>query len=153
TYDSATGNIATATEDPTGLNRATTFTYDPATGLLTATRDSLGNSIAYTYNAHNQVDTETHFTVRDPDGGGTGQPSGGLVTRYVYDSENHVRFAVSADGRVTENIYDGPGQLTTTFKYASSTYTGAYTESALNTWATNSARRGGPLERTDYTYD
>jgi YD repeat-containing protein len=154
TYDPATGNIATIVEDPNGLNRVTTFSYDANTGLLLSTRDSLGNTVARTYNSNNQLETETSYLVRDPDGAGSGQPSSPLVARYIYDSENHLRFAISADGRVTEHIYDTPGQRVTTFKYASSLYTSTtYTESALNTWATNSARRGGALERTDYTYD
>jgi YD repeat-containing protein len=151
TYDAATGNVATVTEDPTGLNRVTTFTYDSASGLLLNTRDALGNTVAYAYNTSNQLESVTRYTVRDPDGAGSGQPSGALTTRYVYDAEHHLRFEVSADGRVIEHIYDAPGQRTTTYEYASSVYSGAYTESALNTWATNAARRGGPLERTDFT--
>ena len=154
TYDSVSGNVATIAQDPNGLNRVTTFSYDSVTGLLLGTRDSLGNTVTRTYNTNNQLETETSYLVRDPDGAGSGQPSSPLVSRYLYDSENHLRFAITADGRVTEHIYDtGPGMRLTSFVYASSTYSGTYTEAALNTWATNAARRGGALERTDYAYD
>lgn len=151
TYDAATGNVATITLDPTGLNRITTFAYDAVTGLLLNSRDSLGNTVVRTYNANNQLDSETSYLVRDPDGSGAGLPSSPLVTRYVYDTENHLRFSVSADGRVTEHVYDTPGQRTTSYTYAANTYSGTYTESALNTWATG--QRANALQRVDYTYD
>ena len=153
TYDATSGNVATITEDPTGLNRVTTFTYDANTGLLLSSRDSLGNTVTRTYNTSNQVDSETSYLVRDPDGAGTGQPSSPLVSRFVYDGESHLRFAITPDGRVTEHIYNTAGDRLTTFAYASSTYTGAYDETSLNTWATAAARRGGALERTEYAYD
>ena len=151
TYDPATGNIATVTEDPTGLNRITTYTYDPNTGLLTNTRDSLGNTSARTYNANNQLETETSYLVRDPDGSGTGQPSSPQVTRYFYDGENHLTFIVSADGRVTEHTYSVPGLRDGTFKYAANTYSGPYTYTDLVNWT--QGQRASALEYTSYSYD
>ena len=149
-YDSA-GNVTTITQDPTGLNRVTTLTYD-ANGNLLTSRDSAGNSTARTYNSNNQLLTETRYVVPDPDGAGSGQPTVPLTTRYAYDTENHLRFVISPQGRVTEHVYNGPGQRTATLKYTGGLYTATnFAESDLTTWATAQDRTR--LERTNYTYD
>ncbi len=151
TYDPVTGNVATMTEDPTGLNRVTTFTYDANTGLLLSTRDSLGNTVTRTYNPNNQLETETSYVNRST----TGTPTGtAMVSRYLYDVENHLRFAISADGRVIEHVYNTNGERITTYKYAADTYASTYTEAALNNWATAaSGPRSRALERAEYVYD
>jgi YD repeat-containing protein len=151
TYDPVTGNVQTIAQDPNGLNRVTTFGYDPNTGLLTSTRDSLGNTVTRTYTASNQLETETSYLVRDPDGAGSGAPASPLVKRFIYDGEQHLRFAISADGRVTEHVYNANGERTTTYTYAAATYAGAYTEAALASWAVT--QRGGALELIEYVYD
>ena len=152
TYDATTGNVATMTEDPTGLNRVTTFGYDANTGLLLSSRDSLGNTVTRTYNANNQLVTETSYLVRDPDGAGAGAPSSPLVKRFIYDSKNHLRFAISADGRVVENVYDSTtGVRLNSFTYAANTYSGTYDETSLASWA--SGQRANALQRLDYAYD
>ena len=148
-YD-ADGNVTSITEDPAGLNRVTTLGYD-AQGNLLSTRDSLGNTVTRTYNSNNQLLSEVRYVVPDADGAGTGQPGTPLTTRYVYDGEHHLRFAISADGRVTEHQYNAAGQRTVTFNYLGATYTTATsTESELNTWA---GTRRGSTERIDYGYD
>ncbi len=157
TYDATTGNVATITQDPTGLNRVTTIGYDANTGLLLSSRDSLGNTVTRTYNAHNQIETETSYLVRDPDGAGSGAPTTPLTTRYIYDgdsitSEGHLLFVISPDGRVTEHVYNTAGDRITTYEYAAVTYPSAiYTKAALDTWA--AGQRGSALERVDYAYD
>ena len=155
-YD-ADGNVASITEDPAGLNRTTTFQYD-SNGNLTLTRDALGNTITRTFSANNQPLTETRYTVPDPDGAGGGQPSGPLTTRYAYDTEDHLRFVISADGRVTENRYNTAGLRIATLVYTDAKYdlsaltpTTALTEAQLNTWA--GARTLTKLQRVDYAYD
>jgi YD repeat-containing protein len=149
-YD-AQGNVTLITEDPAGLNRQTTLAYD-AEGNLLSTRDSLGNSSARTYNANNQLLTETQYVVRDPDGAGSGAPGTPLTTHYVYDSENHLRFVISPDGRALEHRYNAAGQRITSLRYAGALYAGSsFDESDLTTWA--SAQDSTRLERVAYVYD
>ncbi len=149
-YDSS-GNVTTITQDPTGLNRITTLTYDPNGNLLTS-RDSAGNTVSRTYNSNNQLLSETLYVVPDPDGAGAGQATVPLTTRYAYDSENHLRFVISAQGRVTEHSYNTPGQRTATLKYTGALYGAVnFAESDLVTWSNTQDRTR--LERTDYTYD
>jgi len=150
-YDAATGNLWHIIEDPTGLNRVTTFEYDANTGLLLTTRDPLGNTITRTYNSNNQLSTETAYTAPDPDGTGAAQPGGPMVTRYVYDAENHLRFMVSADGRVTEHQYNTDGLRVLTFNHLAATYGGVYDETSLANWTTGAG--AGVRERIDYRYD
>jgi YD repeat-containing protein len=155
-YDSD-GNLVTITEDPAGLNRVTTMGYD-SRGNLTSTRDNLGNTVTRTYDDFNQITSETRYVVPDPDGAGAGAPATPLVARYVYDgnataSENHLRFVIDADGRVTQHQYDASGQRTVTLRYLSAVYTGtAFAESDLTTWANVTANKT-LLERTEYAYD
>lgn len=97
------------------------------------------------------------------------QPSGGMVTRYVYDeaangiaddgsavgddaAENHLRFTVSPEGRVTEYRYDGLGRLNATLVYAADSYTGTiWTEAALANFVGTASQT--QVMRTDYAYD
>jgi YD repeat-containing protein len=145
------GNVTSIAQDPDGLNRVTALSYDD-NGNLLSSRDDLGNTVTRTYNSNNQLLTETHFIAPDPDGGGSGQPSGELKTRYAYDSENHLRFVISADGRVTEHRYNTAGERTLTLKYTGALYTATnFAESDLSTWA--SARDLTQLERLEYAYD
>ena len=149
-YD-ADGNVTAITEDPTGLNRVTALAYDTRGNLL-STRDSLGNTVTRTYDTNNQVLTEVQYLVRDPDGAGAGVASSPLTTRYAYDGESHLRFIISADGRVTEHVYNAAGQRTNTFKYVGALYTATlFAESDLVTWT--GAQNKTLLERTDYAYD
>lgn len=149
-YD-ADGNVTSITQDPDGLNRVTALSYDDNGNVLTS-RDDLGNTVTRTYNSNNQLLTETLYLVPDPDGAGSGQPSSPLKTRYAYDGENHLRFMISADGRVTEHRYNTAGERTLTLKYTGALYTATnFAESDLSTWA--SARDLTRLERAEYAYD
>lgn len=150
TYDTS-GNLLTIAEDPTGLNRVTTYTYD-ANGNQMSSRDNRGNTVTRTYNGNNQLLTETQFLVRDPDGAGTGQPTTPVTTRYVYDGESHLRFVITPEGRVTEHQYNTAGQRIMTRRFTGVVYTAtAFAESDLATWA--AARNLTQLERVDYAYD
>jgi len=150
THD-ADGNVTSITEDPGGLNRVTRMTYD-ARGNLLSTRDSLGNTVTWTYNLNNKVLSETRYVVPDPDGAGSAQPSEPLTTRYVYDIFNNLRFVISADGRVTVHEYDEAAQLTTTRKYLRALYVDSDSSlSALTNWAVGLDQ--GEVEQTSYGYD
>jgi len=155
-YD-ANGNVTSITEDPTGLNRVTTFQYD-GSGNLLLTRDNAGNTITRTYSATNQLLTETNYLTPDPDGAGAGTASNPFTARYAYDAEEHLRFLISADGRVTEYRYNAAGQRVAMLKYIGTPYsvgglspTTTLSESQMTTWASTQTLTN--LERADYAYD
>jgi YD repeat-containing protein len=165
TYD-ASGNLIRVAQAATAGGTAvldTVFRYD-TNGNRILQRDLRGNTIAWTYNGANQVTEETRYTVADADGldpnhtGTTNLPSGALTTRYIYDSRNRVRFVVNAAGEVRELNYatsgNGIGQLASERRYLGATYSGAYTEAALNAWATDAAAlRKSNSALTVYGYD
>jgi YD repeat-containing protein len=140
------GNISTITQDPAGLNRVTTMTY--SNGNLLSTRDAFGNTVTRTYSATNQVLTETHYLVPDTGSGA----SGALVTHYIYDSADRLRFVITPEGRVTESRYQSvTGVRQTMMVYTAAAYTGStWTAAALTTFATTNQ---GAAERTDFFYD
>jgi len=156
TYD-ASGNVTSIAADPDGANLRTDFEYD-ANGNLILSRDALGHTVTRTYNGANQLVTESTFSVADPDGGSSGQPSGAMTSRSAYDSEQHLRFTVSADGRVVEYRYDSAGNRVAVLKYTVATYdvsalspATSLSAAALETWV--AAQNLTQLERTDYAYD
>ncbi|MCK7478983.1 MAG: hypothetical protein M0C28_17670 [Candidatus Moduliflexus flocculans] len=135
-YD-AQGNLSTTTD---ALGRVTTQAYD-SRGNLTLTRDAEGRTVTYTYDAHNRLVTETAYLVADPDGDGTGEPGTPVTSRYAYDAEGHLRFTVSAEGRVTEYRYNTPGQRIAAISYTAAAYnltgltpTTTLSEAQLQTW-------------------
>lgn len=154
-YD-ASGNVTLVT-DPQGF--AVTMQYD-AYGNQTLQRDAAGNTVTRTFDARNQLLTETVYLAPDPDGAGTAQPSQPVTTRYVYDStgKNRLRFVLSPEGRVTEYRYDSYGQRTSALQYAAGKYdvsalgtTAAPTEAVLATWS--AAQDRTQASRTDTVYD
>lgn len=146
-YDTR-GNVVQVTD---ALNQVTVFQYDANDNLLMS-RDAAGNTVTYTYNSANQRLTETRYLVSDPDGAGSAQPSQPLPTRYVYDSEQHLRFVISAAGRVSEQRYLANGSVSASIRYVGGTYTATgSSETNLVDWAAAQDRRR--TQRTDYTYD
>ncbi|MES2939285.1 MAG: hypothetical protein V4864_16480, partial [Pseudomonadota bacterium] len=139
------------------LGRQLVMEYD-ARGNQTLQRDAAGNTITRTFDAYNQLVTETVYTVPDPDGAGAGQPAQSLVTRYVYDgsSQHLLRFVLSAEGRVTEYRYNN-GLRSAMLQYTQDAYdvgslgaTAVPTVAAMESWANNHLQN---LSRTDYAYD
>ena len=116
----AAGQLTSRVDDPSGLNLTTSYTYDTAGNVLTATspggnvitytydangnrtleRDAAGNTVTRTFGSANQLLTETRYLVPDPDGSGAGVATVPQITRFIYDSELHLRFVVSPEGRV-----------------------------------------------------
>jgi YD repeat-containing protein len=152
------------------------YSYD-ANGNLTEQLDAANNVIRWTYNTTNMVTSETRYTALDADGviGGTA-PAGAMVARYIYDDEannlfnddgtaytgtsttdvyeRHLRFMISAEGRVTEYRYNAEGQVTAEIDYAGTLYTGTtWTEAALATWVNATTTDKIQALRTDTTYD
>ena len=145
----ASGDIASMTEG----GRTTAYSYD-SNGNMTLSRDSAGNTVARTYGSKNELLTSTQYLVPDPDGPGAAQAASPVTARYAYNSENHLRFQVSADGQVTEYRYNAQGTLASTLRYTANSYTtaGSITENMLATWATGIADKT-TIARTDATYD
>lgn len=137
---------------------ATEFSYDTAGNLLLQ-RDYLGNTVRRYYNANNQLISESSYVVPDPDGMGSAQPSEPLTSRFVYDStgKNLLHFAISAEGRVTEYLYNAYGERTSSIQYKQQYNLGGLaisatpSEAAMQTWAGGLDRSG--VIRSDMTYD
>ena len=92
------------------------YEYD-SHGNVILEQDSAGNRIDYRYNAKNQKITETHYKTQDQDGYNSGNEAADPVTQYyVYDTVGHLRFHVSAEGRVTEYRYTN-GLQTSVIEY------------------------------------
>ncbi|MCO4091567.1 MAG: RHS repeat protein, partial [Sphingorhabdus sp.] len=71
----------------------------------------------YYYGSKNELLTSTSYTGIDTDGHGGMEPSGDMTTRYIYDSETHLRFVASPEGRVTEYRYDAAGNRVSEIQY------------------------------------
>ena len=143
---------------------AVTYKYDPF-GNRILERDAEGDTIQRTFNSANQLETETRFTDKDPDGDGAAQPAGALTTRFVYDDLTHtqLRFVISAEGRVSESRYgtgiNDAGLLTRTLHFTASYFnvdalaqTEVPSEADLTSWVNNTADKT-QVERTDIEYD
>jgi YD repeat-containing protein len=140
-----------------GQTRTIDYTYDR--GNLTEVRDSGGNAVSRTYSADDLLLTETVYL----QSGAT--PSQPQTTRYVYDGERHLRYVISAEGRVTRHAYydhthnattpslNRDGELASTTRYTGDTqvYAGAATLSGLDAWVDGLDK--SQAERTDFTYD
>ncbi|MCD4498302.1 LysM peptidoglycan-binding domain-containing protein [Chromobacterium vaccinii] len=121
-----------------GRGQKTHFEYDAA-GNRVLSRDAMGHAVARRYNAQNQLLSET------VDGAGT--------ARNVYDaSGRHLRFAISAEGRVLERRYDAQGRETARIAYQGGVVPGnAATEADLQAWAAKQDM--SLIERNDTAYD
>ena len=162
-YD-ANGQLTSVTAPPVdGQSDITTYQYDDAGNLIQARSvrgattlalvdsqydsmgnllwqwDAQGNAVSRTYNASNQVLTETRYTGVDPDRTGSALPTGGMTTHFVYDGLNRLRFVVNPLGEVTGYNYYATtgtaiGRLAETRQYTGAAYAGAMTETAINSW-------------------
>ncbi|WP_185734241.1 LysM peptidoglycan-binding domain-containing protein [Burkholderia stagnalis] len=144
------GNLARL-ETPNG--RVLVLTYDP-TGNLSGTRETQdGAEIARVerrYGTDNLLLSEAVY--------GSGAATGS-VTRYAYDSAGHLRYTVSAAGRVTEYRYNANGQRVSEIHYRSGTYDTStlkddapVTLASLDSWVKDSTRLDQAV-RVDTTYD
>jgi YD repeat-containing protein len=135
--------------------RRTDYSYDSA-GNLTGMHDPAGDTVTRTYGAQNQMLTETRWLA--PQASAAGGSGASTTTRYAYDVENHLRFAVSGEGDVTEYRYTPAGQLCATIAYAGGKYdvsglqpTSTLDEATLQSWSATADRSNA--ERTDTAYD
>lgn len=152
-YD-ASDNLVQASDT---LGNTVDYIYD-ANSNLVLQRDSAGNTLTRTYSGDNQLLTETLYTGTDPDAAGPLLPSGEQTTRYVYDSESHLRFTISATGRVSEYRYDAAGNRVSAIHYSSELYdlsglvaTDALDEAELLVFVAVTEKNNS--ERIDTSYD
>ena len=153
TYD-ADNNLLSVTD---GQGNVTLYTYD-ARGNRISAQDSAGNRTEWTYTAGDQASSETLYQVADPDGAGPASAGGAATQRWVYDSEGHLQFSVSATGTVTEYSYDAPGNLVAERVYLGASYSlaGLQPGDTLSAAALQSWAGGQDLARTslaEFTYD
>jgi len=160
-YDT-NGQVSKVTD---ALGRSVVYTYD-SHGNLVEQVDSAGNVVDRTYGAHDELLVEWTYTTAvntDPVTGDPVKVAGAATTtqstmRYAYDSELHVRFAVTAQGRVTEYRYNAAGQQVSVIQYTGFSFGTApslaqnpVTESLMTAVLTSSVPT--QAERTDTTYD
>lgn len=101
TYDSRGNLTGTSRSNPAGgAAIITAATYDPATGLLTATTDARGKTVQYRYDSDGDL-----TSVIDPLG---------HTTSYFYDPSGRRTSVVSARGNASGNV---PADFTTTYTY------------------------------------
>jgi YD repeat-containing protein len=81
------------------------------------------------------------------------------ATRYAYDSESHLRFVITPEGKVTEYRYNSAGQKISTVTYTNNVYnvgaiasTDMLNEATMTTWVAGLGNSSA-VERTDTTYD
>ena len=155
-YDSD-GNLTSVTD---GRGKETIYQYDPAAnsnGQPTYERDAQGNVVKRSYGTRGELLKQTVFTGLDTDLNPATDPSGPQATYYVYDSQVHLRFVVSPEGRVTEHRYNAKGQREATLQYTGNRYTASgssVSESQMTTWrdSTTAPIDKTKTQRTDYTY-
>ena len=134
------------------------YTYN-ANGNLASKTDIFGNQTLYTYDGNNQLVTKT-----------TTASGMSMTSRYIYDSDSHLIYAVSPLGEVTQYAYNSAGQQTAAIQYTGGVYdlsglqtTDIVQADALTAWIGTGTGNGtgignGNLDlskaiRTDTTYD
>ncbi|MEQ1810433.1 MAG: hypothetical protein ABL889_10930 [Terricaulis sp.] len=149
TYDGSGNVTSVVTKSGATTLSTTSYVYD-ANGNVTQITDANGNVTTRAYDANNSIRLETRT------GSSSGSASGSLHTRYVYDGENHLRFAISGEGRVSEYRYTTEGLLAATIAYPEATYT-TIAAPALPTEANMVSWRAGldltKAQVSEYTYD
>jgi len=143
-YDAA-GNLTSVTDT---AGKVTAYSHDANGNVLTST-DPNGNVVTRTYGSKNELLTETR-TGSDASGAAVAHTTG-----YVYDSENHLRYAISAEGRVTEYIYTAAGEIGWQIEYSEHAFpigATAPTEAEVIAWRNTITDKQGDKIVT-YVYD
>ncbi len=156
-YD-ADGNVLQVVD---GRGNSVSYGYD-ANGNRVLERDSAGNTITRSYNADNQLLNEVRYRVpATRNGTGWTEPpaSSAQVTRYAYDSNNRLRFAVDGAGQVVEYRYNASGLRTQEVSYGDAQFAvsglapaDVLSESSLITWAAARDKTRSTLTELSYDY-
>lgn len=147
-YYDAQGNLSN--QNDTLLGNAY-LKYDAAGNLIL--ESNIGTNVLRTYGSRNELLTET---VRSS----LGRPEFmSQTTRYTYDAVGHLRYTVTAEGRVTEYRYNAAGQRVSEIRYNSGVFdvaglaeSTALSVGSLDAWVSGLGSREDAL-RTDSTYD
>ncbi|WP_175875910.1 LysM peptidoglycan-binding domain-containing protein [Burkholderia sp. BCC0097] len=147
-YYDAQGNLSN--QNDTLLGHAY-LKYDSVGNLIL--EGNIGTNVLRTYGSRNEVLTET---VR----GSMGSPEFmSQTTRYAYDAVAHLRYTVTAEGRVTEYRYNAAGQRVAEIRYNSGVFdvaglaeSTALSIDSLDAWVSGLGSREDAL-RIDSTYD
>ncbi len=126
-YD-ADGNLAGVT-DASGAR--TGYVYD-ARGNVTKITDANGDTTERWYDANDSLVRERTY---GRSGGGAADAA--IVTQYIHNDKNQLRYTMSGEGHITEYRYDGYGNPTTVIEYSSNAITpvfGLLTEADLDAW-------------------
>ena len=156
-YD-ARDNVLSVTQGRNSIDLAAEkffFVYDDNDNLISASNLE-GGVREYSYtpadfdrnNMPNLVRTETVWN--------NGEPQ---TTRYTYDDRGRLSFTISAEGRVSRNIYNSFGQITQTIDYVENKYdvssvpdTLAISEEDLLRWDYFDVDKS-KIQLTDYQYN
>jgi YD repeat-containing protein len=151
------GKLDQVTQFVGGTARETVYQYD-TNGNLLLSRDADGNTVTRTYDAGDQVLTQTTYAVADPNGSNPLNTASAMTTWYVYDNSERLRFLVSPTGNVTEYLYDARGNRASQLMFTGAQYnvsglstTNCPTLAQMTSWA--GSQNLMLVDRTDYTYD
>ncbi|ARR56358.1 hypothetical protein HY78_24325 [Rhizorhabdus wittichii DC-6] len=141
----ANGDVTSTTD---ALGKVTTYANFTANGLAQTVTDRAGNATTRTFDAANHVLSETWNGI-DATGASVSQS-----VRYVYNAAGDLRFAITAEGRVTEYVRNAYGAVTSEIHYVEAAYTttGTPAESTMTTWTAGLSDKSW-VQRVDYTYD
>ncbi|MGT0194101.1 LysM peptidoglycan-binding domain-containing protein [Burkholderia pyrrocinia] len=128
------------------------YLYYDAAGNLTL-QSGTGVDVLRTYGSRNELLTETARST-------LGRPEfASQTTRYAYDDAGHLRYSVSAEGRVTEYRYNAAGQRVSEIRYNGGVFdvvglseSTTLSVGSLETWADGLGDRQNAL-RIDSSYD
>ncbi|MFA5711917.1 Ig-like domain-containing protein, partial [Mycolicibacterium sp.] len=150
----AYNNMGDVTEILSADGTKVAYTYDPNGNRLSQVDDA-GVTTRWTYGSRNEALTETRYITAGQGGAAASDP---VTTRYAYDSENHLRFVVSAEGEATEYLYDTLGNRVAEIQYLGASYNisglaenQSIAESSLSSWVSGIDR--SQAKRTDTAYD
>ncbi|MEM8697268.1 MAG: hypothetical protein AAGE05_14700, partial [Pseudomonadota bacterium] len=120
-YYSADGDLE-QTITPNGLY--TYYTHDANGNVIKEYQNNRGTIVTRIYDDDNNLINETLYRLRYTD---VGAPStiddvDELTTRFAYDADHNMRFSISAEGLVTEYVYDANGLEQRRFVYNRTAY-------------------------------
>ena len=164
------GRLASMRSSNSGVVRELHWEWN-ARGELVRETDGLGNTIVYTYdergNQVGRVDAAGTSLQRIFDAANRqlveivgSQEQALAVRRQAWDERGHLRYSVSAEGRVTQYLYNAAGQQTSVIQYLDARYPvhllaarATLDTATLDAWLASQASDRTRTVRTDTSYD